>query len=296
MPILDLHMHSRFSDDGEFSPEQLLERGHTLGLRAMAITDHNSVKGVEGGIRRGAELGIEVIPAVEIDCSFRGRNFHLLGYFIDWTRREYFELEEDITRQEEEAFEHKAANLVRLGLPVDQDAVRALAHGPIIGAECFAEHLLQREDCAQHPLLAPYRPGGARSEMPLVNFYWDFFAQGRPAHVPMRFMPLEEAVSLVHSSGGVPVLAHPGVNLKPCPELLAPILSAGVKGLEVFSTYHDEATRNHFLSTALERGLLVTCGSDFHGRNKPGIELGGHGCDLDETRILKDLKQAAGRG
>jgi len=295
LSTLDLHMHSRFSDDGEFPPEDLLERGHSLGMSCMAVTDHNSVKGVDGALKQGRALSIEVIPGVEIDCAFQGVNLHLLGYFIDWTRPEYAALEQDIFEQERQAFGRKVDNLAALGLRVNADAVLRAAKGGIAGAEFFAEDLLQKPGAAENPLLQPYLPGGARSDMPLVNFYWDFFAQGKPAHVPMRFMALEDAVTLVKASGGVPVLAHPGVNLKDCPELLDPITRAGVMGLEVFSTYHDAEQRSHFLEAARSRGLLITCGSDFHGKNKPGIEIGDGGCDQDEGEILLALKRAAGR-
>jgi len=295
LSTLDLHMHSQYSDDGELAPEALLNRGHGQGMRCMAVTDHNSVKGVEGALRRGQELAIEVISGIEIDCSFQGVNLHLLGYFIDWKRPEWAAVEQDVFAQEREAFGRKVENLDKLGLRVNADAVLRAAKGGIAGAELFAEDLLKQPGAAENPMLQPYLPGGSRDDMPLVNFYWDFFAQGMPAHVPMHFMTLEAAISLVKSSGGVPVLAHPGVNLKSHPELLDPILKVGVRGLEVFSTYHSPEQRAHFLAAAQSRHLLVTCGSDFHGKNKPGIEIGDGGCDLDEGELLRALKLAAGR-
>jgi len=295
MAPIDLHIHSCFSDDGEFPPEELVERGHRLGMRAMAITDHNSVKGVGAALRRGKEVGIQVIPGIEIDCSFRGVNLHLLGYFIDWTRTEYAALEEHIIEQEHRTFRKKLEKLREIGLDVDEMELLRAAKGGIVSGEIFAEHLLQRPGAAANLRLRPYLSGGHRSDMPLVNFYWDFFAQGRPAHVPMQFPSLEEAVALVKDSGGVPILAHPGVNLKDRHDLLDPIFEAGVLGLEVFSNYHDAAQRTTFLETAQHRGLLVTCGSDFHGKIKPGIEIGGHGCELDSTILMDALETAAGR-
>jgi 3',5'-nucleoside bisphosphate phosphatase len=292
---IDLHVHSCFSDDGEVPPEALVDRGHGLGLAAMAITDHNSVKGVGAALRHGDELNVEVIPGIEIDCDYQGLNLHLLGYFIDWTRPEYERLEENILTQEHQAVHLKLDLMKKLGLQVDEASVVRAAQGGIVSGEIIAEHLLRQPGAEHNPLLRPYLPGGSRDEMPLVNFYWDFFAQGGPAHVPMRFPSLDAAVDLVKSSGGVPILAHPGVNLKDRMDMLGPILAAGVAGLEVFSTYHDPEQQNTFLEIARQKSLLVTCGSDFHGKNKPNIELGGHNCELDSDVLVEALRSAAVR-
>ncbi|HNX94219.1 MAG TPA: PHP domain-containing protein [Holophaga sp.] len=294
MSALDLHMHSLFSDDGEFEPEQLVERAHGLGVRWMALTDHNSVRGVQRAVRHGAEWGVEVIPGIEIDCLFEGVDLHLLAYFIDPSLPDFEALEADITKKEHVAFHRRAEALRGLGLEVDEAPLLAAAHGRIIGTDQLISQVLEHPGAHEIPLLRPYLPGGERSSMAIVNFYWDFLGQGKPAHVAMEYMGLEQALALVRRSGGVPVLAHPGISLASRIELLDPIARAGVVGLEVFSTYHDEVQRADFAGEAERLGLLSTCGSDFHGRIKPGIEIGGHGGALDEADLVERLRRYAG--
>ena len=97
---IDLHMHSLYSDDGEFSPEEIIKIGKREEMEIMALTDHNSVKGVDEMIKYGKEAGIKVISGVEIDCVYKGINLHMLGYGIDYKRKEFLEIEEEIFEKE----------------------------------------------------------------------------------------------------------------------------------------------------------------------------------------------------
>jgi predicted metal-dependent phosphoesterase TrpH len=117
-------------------------------------------------------------------------------------------------------------------------------------------------------------PGGARSDMPYIHFYHDFFAQGRPAHVPVRYMDFAAAVALVRDNGGVPVVAHPGLNLKGHEEVVPQLLDVGAAGLEVFNNYHSAEQAEYFAGLVQQRGAVMTAGSDFHGKTKPLIGVG----------------------
>lgn len=290
--MLDLHMHSILSDDGEFTPSALAEMAHARGLKAIALTDHNVVRGHAELTSRCAALGMEAIAGIEIDCTFRGLDVHVLGLFIDPGTPGWAALEQNVLDQELAALDQKVANLQALGLPLDLPEARRRAAQPIVSAEIFAEVLLDDPALKKHPRLAPYRPGGSRSDMPLVHFYWDYFAQGKPAHVPLHFPSFEEALAQVRRSGGVPVLAHPGHTLRGRLDWIRPMQDLGLAGLEVFSTYHTQGDTELLLAAARELGLLMTPGSDFHGRNKPAIALGGHGCTLEPTDLLERLRAA----
>ena len=116
--------------------------------------------------------------------------------------------------------------------------------------------------------------GGARSDMPLVNFYLDYFAQGKPAYVPIEHLPFRDAIALVREHGGIPVIAHPGLNFKGKEQEVEELLDLGAAGLEVFNNYHNEKQVEYFARLTMQRKTLMTCGSDFHGKIKPLISLG----------------------
>ena len=120
-PYIDLHMHSRYSDDGEFTPEQLVEECQAAGLRIMAITDHNCAKANAAGERAAAQAGIEYISGIEIDCTYQGVDFQLLGYGIDGHDPVFIQIEENIAQQNRDAA-HKRLRLInQLGFRVTEE-------------------------------------------------------------------------------------------------------------------------------------------------------------------------------
>lgn len=292
---IDLHMHSYYSDDGEFSPEELVRQCCDSGIKVMAIADHNCVRANEEGERAAARAGITYIPAVEIDCTFRGVNLHVLGYGIDYRQPDFAEIEDHIARQGREASRQMLLATRRLGFDVSEDEMAELAAGNYRKdqwtGEMFAEALLGRPEYKDHPLLRPYRPGGERSDNPLVNFYWDYYSQGKSCYVKIEYPELEQTVNVIHRHGGRAALAHPGVNLKGRSELLGPVIETGVDGVEAFSSYHSPSECLYFYQEAVRNKVFFTCGSDYHGKTKPGIKLGGHGCQAPGEDILCQLKQ-----
>ncbi len=119
--------------------------------------------------------------------------------------------------------------------------------------------------------------------MPLINFYLDFMAQGKPAHAEIKHMDFKEAIELVKSKRGIPIVAHPGLNLKGREELVAELLEKGASGLEVFNNYHSDQQTAYFADLVRKQGAIMTCGSDFHGKTKPLISIGQYGI-LEEFR------------
>lgn len=287
---LDLHMHADASNDGEFTPEQLMAKCGDAGLKVVALTDHNSVRGLKNAKLAAKPLGLTVISGIELDCQINGRNLHLLGYGIDEERKIFADIEADVEGKER-ATSRRSIELVRaLGISFDDAAVMALAFHGIVTGEMIAEAALSDARNADHPKLAPYRPGGSRGDNPYVNFYWDYCAQGKPAHVPVAFMDLPRAVDVVKEAGGIAVLAHPGVNVGTDRALLDDISRCGIDGIEVYSSYHDASAVRYYSEFAREKGLLVTIGSDFHGKTKPSIHLGKIGAD-DEAEMLRRMQE-----
>lgn len=293
MEKLDLHMHSIYSDDGELSVGELMERCAQARLTQMAITDHNSVRGTAQSLALGAQMDMEAIAGVELDCVCDGRNLHLLGYHFDYSRAIFGEIEENILAQERSIAAQKLELIQReTGIPFSSEEMLAAAGENILSGELIAELLLAREDAAKYTLLLPYLPGGARSDNPYVNFYWDYFSQGKAAYLPLEYMSLEEAIALLHDAGGIAVLAHPGQSLPGDTPLLRRIINCGIDGIEAYSSYHDRIAAGYYQLVAQENKLLITCGSDFHGKTKPSIPLGGHHAEKFMGSIAAGLRGA----
>ena len=220
---------------------------------------------------------------------------HLMGSGIAWKSPDFRALEETVAAKVMASFGETVGKLRRLGFAVDEQAVLAAAAGKLPTMELIAEVMLSDAAC-DTPLLAPYREGGVRGDMPYINFYLDFGAQGRPAFVPMEYMNFRDAVELVRDNGGVPVVAHPGLNLRGRERIVEKLLERGAEGLEVFNNYHDDRQIAYFAPLVRRRGALMTCGSDFHGKTKPLIHVGRFGCDARWESSLADSVARLAKG
>ena len=173
---IDLHIHSKYSDDGEYEPEELVEMCHQKGIKVMAIADHNQVKAIKAARKKAEEYGIRYISAIEIDCTYKDINLHVLGYNIP-EDEPYFQTLNDKIYDQELSLSNKKIELTKkLGFNVTKEELDQLSDNGVYTGEMFAEVILNKEEYKDHPLLKPYREGGDRSDNPYVNFYWDFYA------------------------------------------------------------------------------------------------------------------------
>lgn len=292
--MIDLHMHSWYSEDGEYLPEELVEKCDEKGICVLSITDHNCVKANAAAAQAAKKKNILYIPGVEIDCYYSGINLHVLGYGIDFWSDDFQKLCDSI---EEQSFWTSLEMLEQtqvLGFHITEQDMWELSKnryrkGTWTG-EMFAEVLLAKPEYLLHPLLKPYRPGGQRSDNPYSNFYWDFYSQGKPCYVPMKYPDVDEIADLIHRNHGIAVLAHPGISLKKREEVLKIIWESGLDGIEVFSSYHTPEQIRYLNNVAEENKLLVTCGSDFHGKTSPSVKLGQHRCTIPDKVMCRQLK------
>ena len=275
--LIDLHIHSLYSADGDYTPEKLVNMCRDAGVMTMAISDHNSVRANEEAILVAGPLGIRYIPAVELDCTYRGVDLHVLGYQIEYKSPDFGMAEDNIRKQDRRASLESFDLVRRLGFDITEDELYAVSGEGywknVWTGEVFAEVLLHKTEYMDHEMLRPYRQGGSRSDNPYVNFYWDYFSQGKPFYAEMIYPILKDVVAMIKDNGGKVVLAHPGNNLKGRYELLDEIVGFGLDGVEAFTSYHDESVAQHFCSEAQRLGIGVTCGSDFHGKTKPRVCL-----------------------
>ncbi len=290
---VDLHIHSLNSSDGDFSPIALLQMAKENGLRAISISDHDTVEAYPDALEWSDKLGVELIPSVELTTLFDGREFHLLLPFIRWDSPNLKKILETVTRARTEEAKQRVAKLRELGFEIDWDEVlRKTKGGPPLGVN-IAQILIDKGRRENNPSLRKYYEGTNRLFAPYV-FYKDYFLEEKPACVTKRTVGLVDVLKMIGRDGAVPVLAHPGAYFERATlEDLSALKERGLAGLEVYSSYHDSKQTRDYKAIAEELDLVATAGSDFHGRIKPHVVFG----RLKEGtyRMVEELMARKGR-
>lgn len=271
---VDLHIHSSNSSDGDFSPVALLQMARENGLRAISISDHDTVGAYPDALEWSDRLDVELIPSVELTTLFDGREFHLLLPFVRWDSRTLERILATVTRARMAEAKERVARLRELGFDIDWDEVILKTKGgPPLGVS-IAQILIDKGRKEKLPSLKKYYEGTNRLFAPYF-FYKDYFLEDGPAFVPKRTASLLEVLDLLARDGAAPVLAHPGAYFERATrEDLAVLKERGLVGLEVYSSYHDPDQTRFYRAAAEELDLIATAGSDFHGRIKPHVIFG----------------------
>jgi hypothetical protein len=293
MGKIDLHIHTSYSADGEVEPGEIVNTAKQKGLEAIAITDHDTVDGLEEGIEVAKEQNLEMIPGIELDTQYQEENLHILGYYFNWQSEKLREVTEDIRANQYQQARERVGLLQDMGFKLDWEEVekeaRIIPVGGIL-AKVLMNNGLNDNDGRLEPYLR-----GERSNQPYFNFYLDYFLQGKPAYVSSEMPDSVEMIKLIQELGGVAILAHPGsaIDLAENEWILNDLDEQGLDGIEAYSTYHSSNENKEFADWASDHQLLITVGSDFHGRLKPDVELGG--IENNNYYILNDLKSAANK-
>lgn len=288
----DLHMHSNYSSDGQYTCEELLDIASGLGLRLIALSDHNTNAGLDKMIALGKQKGIQVIPAIEFDTRLNGRDVHLLGYNIDYKQEYFNNISAKIKKLSLDALSERVKKLeAKFKIDIDLAKCIELAGDgnpffPIV------ESMLADPKAKDIEMLQPYLPNGSRSDLPVINFFWDCCGYGSDLFVSVDYPTFEKTVDIIHKAGGVAILAHPHSQFYQNEEMLQAAIDAKVDGLEAYSNYHDEAENLFFADFCRRNDLLITCGSDFHGMRKPHIKMGECGYYEDDEVVLKPFLEA----
>jgi hypothetical protein len=248
MALIDLHLHSRFSD-GTYGPEELAAQAQRYKLAAIALTDHDSVEGCAETARACAAVGIEFIAGTELTAEEDGNELHILGYCFDTLNERLLTQIARFQAVRQNRIREMVARLNRLKVPLSADAVFALANCKAPGRPHVARALVAAGICSS-----------------LDEAFERFLKRNRPAWVPKFKMSGTEALDLIHQAGGVAVMAHPALNRTD--EIIPGLVEAGMDGIECFHTKHSPATADRYLKLAERFHLLVTGGSDCHGLNK----------------------------
>lgn len=280
--LIDLHVHTTASD-GTLTPAGLVAHARQKGLRAVAVTDHDTVEGLPEALAEADKSGFEVIPGVEISVDYQGGEMHILGYYVDPSSEPLLVSLAQLQEYRRERNPKVIRKLRELGMHISLEEVEAAAGGNVIGRPHFAAVLV--------------RKGYAASTQEVFD---KFLGAGQPAYVKKEKLTPEEGIELIGRAGGIPVLAHPKYlrdhNADRLSALLRKLEAVGLKGVEVYYTTHTPEETDLYLRLAREYSLLITGGTDFHGANKPEIELGVGTGDLQiPYELLAELKTAVGK-
>jgi len=279
MNRLDLHLHTSHSD-GSFTPTGVLELAREAGVTTLAITDHDITTGIPEATLAGQQLGIEVIPGIEISSTFGDSELHMLGYFLDWQDARLNERLSTLRESRHRRNPQIIARLQSLGIDITYDEVRALAGTDSVGRPHIARVLMEKQVVAS-----------------AKEAFDRFFANGKPAYVPRNLPSPAEAIHWIKAANGLAVLAHPTwikTTEGTLTDLVRQLKADGLNGVEVHYSTHTARQTREYLSLAKQLGLLVTGGSDFHGITKPDIEVGiGRGTLHVPDSLLHNLKDAA---
>jgi predicted metal-dependent phosphoesterase TrpH len=271
---VDFHIHSNRSCDGDYSPQEIVRLARGQGFSAISIADHDTVAAYPEACEMGKEAGVEVIPGIEVTTLFDGREFHLLLPFVDWGSAALHGIILRMTDTRIVEAQERVDKLNNRGIELSWDEVWEKSQAcPPLGVK-IAQILLDKPESAKHPALEKYYEGDNRAFGPYL-FYRDYFAEGKPAFVPKRHIPLLEVLAAAPKTGGVPVLSHPGAYFQNTTrEDLEVLRDHGLCGVEVYTFYHTAEQIVSYRQMADDLGLVPTAGSDFHGRIKPHVAFG----------------------
>ncbi len=289
--FVDLHIHTYHSGDGQYSPAEIFHFAEDTGAGAIAICDHDSVRALPEALALAPQYPFEFVPSVELTTDHGGKELHILGPFVEW---ECELLKKAVGRQNRARFEQaleRIARLRKIGFKISYEEVSMRSHGATPSGTMIAAAILDKDPEALEPRLLPYK-SGMRSDRPEVRFYQDFMGKGGAAHVPCSWMRTTEAIDILMRCGAVPTLAHPGAGLFSIGErLVSELKESGLKGLEVFTSYHDDKSSLYYLSMARKLNLIPSSGSDFHGRLKPHVPFGSvRAVGLELISVLKSCR------
>lgn len=270
--FIDLHLHSNASD-GNFSPSRIVANAKKLGLKAIAIADHDTINGINEGIIASAKENIEFIPAVELTTIYKQGETHVLGYFIDLQNKPLIERFSIAQELRENRILQMINKLQRLGIMISYSSLKS------------KYSFIERFQLALEMLSLGY-------VQTVDEAYKKYLNPDAAAFVKLESIRTEEAIALIKQAGGIAQLSHPGgfdLNERQfCKQDLIYLKEQGLDGIEVYSIFHSKEKIEHFYLMAKELNLAISGGSDCHGDacNPPRI-----GCLKIEYKILEDLKR-----
>jgi len=265
--LIDLHSHSNKSD-GTLSPSELVDLAAERKITYLALTDHDTVDGISEAIARSEEINSspdgmrapEIIPGIEFSTEWNGKDVHVVGLNIDHHNSEFVGKLSAFLESREGRNRKMAENLKKMGIGISYEGLLRMFPGCVLTRAHFAKYL--------------YEYGYVRNVHDAFDRY---VGPDSPAYVPREKITPVQAVRMTLMAGGIPVLAHPLIYRfgdEKLRELIREMKKEGLVGIEAMYSTHSAEDEEYVRKLASEEGLLISGGSDYHGINKPGIELG----------------------
>lgn len=274
--MIDLHTHSCFSD-GTYMPNDILKLAHKNGIKAVAITDHDTIEGLTAISDDAKNLGIEIINGIEFSADYNGIEIHILGYFLDIENKNLLNLLDELKKTRDKRNNELIEKLQNIGLDITLDYVTSLSSYGLVTKAHFGVALVKK--------------GYAKDIKDAFNIY---LGKGKPAYVERVLLPYNDAIKIILEAKGIPVLAHPILYKLSNSDLklaIKNLKNAGLKGIECYYPSNTKNQTNTLLSLCKEFNLKATGGSDFHGDNRPNVTIGNIYLENKiDYKILEDLK------
>ncbi|HOJ30118.1 MAG TPA: PHP domain-containing protein [Spirochaetota bacterium] len=276
MELIDLHCHTTASD-GIYSPTGIIDYAIVHNVSVLAITDHDSIDGLEEALDYAKQKLFELIPGIEFSIDFPHGSFHLVGMGIDYTNGDLrYELEHLQMLRKERIYKI-IKDLQLHGIEVTDEEVEKEALGNSPGRPHVARVLVKKG----------YAPT-------VSDVFTQFMVKGKPGFVKKEKINFHRALQLIKASGGTAIVAHP-VSLgfstwDECEQLIKDFVDAGVAGIEVYSAMHSDEDVTHLLHIAQKYSLLISGGSDFHGDKNEAMGYYGEGKPIPAGLAKQFLK------
>ena len=277
--MIDLHTHSICSD-GTDTPTELVAMAERIGLKALALTDHDTVAGIPELLTAAENLSVEVVPGIELSAEWEQGTMHVLGYFIDHTNPTLLERIERLRKGRDKRNVEILKKLNQLGYRLLwEDIEKQAGKRGVVGRPHIAAALVAR--------------GHMKSKKAVFDL---LLAKGRPGYVGRERYSPRECIDFIRQAGGVSVLAHPATIHLPDKQLrilVGELKEHGLGGIEAYYAENRPENIRKFAGWAGELGLVCTGGTDFHGANSPDLTLGrGFGQLRVPDEALEQLKAA----
>jgi 3',5'-nucleoside bisphosphate phosphatase len=276
---IDLHVHTKASD-GTYTPKEIIDYAICNNISSLAITDHDTVAGLPEAMEYAKRIGFDLVPGIEFGLDYHAGSFHLIGLFVDFYNSALIEATERL-KQSRMIRVVKIVELLKCeGCDIHLEEIEEEAMGAAVGKPHIARVMIKK---------------GYAEDMTYI--FKNYMIKGKPGYVKRDRISLNEAVSVIKNSGGIPIIAHPiSLNIRSFDDFeykLDEFIESGVLGIEVFSSMHTMNEVSGFLRIANKKSILISGGSDFHGdkAKEIGVYTDGNfipGYILDEIKMFRN--------